>query len=713
MKALLSIVFCFLLSLAGNAQYLDSLWAVWNDESVADSTRLDAMTNYVVDGYLYSDPDSALILIDDAIKLSKDAGDLKYEALTIKIKGAVYYMVSDIPNALKYYNQSLELNRKLNDPVGEASVLNNIGLAHRMLGEFNKALTNHTKSLQLYVSNGNKPGEAAVLGNIAIIYFEQGEMDKGQEYYEQSMSIMEEIDDRRGIATALSNLASHFRDAGDFQKANDYSTRSWDLYKELGDQYGMGTALMSIGRDHRARGDYEQAIEHFQRALILRKQISDLHGVSETLNSMASVYDSIGDYSTSVELSTEALAIADSIGALGNVQSTSYRLYATYKAMGLFEEALQMYEKSTQLRDSLHNEEKTKELLRTEYHFESDLRHISDSLAHAKDTALLRADIEHGRTQNIYLFIGIALLIVFSIFIGNRLIVSNKRKRVIEEQKMLVEEQHKQIQSSIHYASRIQNALFSNEETWDRVSNEQFVLFKPRDVVSGDFYWAHEKDEIAIWAAADCTGHGVPGAFMSMLGVSFLNQIVTEGGETRPDLILNQLRDKIIHALEQKGMADGQKDGMDIALCSLNRKTNLLQFAGAYNPLCLLTSNPEKVSGISNRRKMEKDGKHLVVINGSKQPIGQHMKGNSPFELHEIQLEPGDALYTFSDGYADQFGGSSGKKYMTKRLYELFLSLQNQPFQEHGKLMDLEIESWMAQSGAYQVDDICIIGVRV
>lgn len=715
MRLLITFLFLTIAGLSANAQHLDSLWNAWEDKSLPDSSRVKAINDYIIDGYVYSDPDSALILVDFSVNFSKAMVEKKFLAQSLKIRGVIYYMISNSDKAIENYTEALEVTQQLGDLQFEASIVNNIGLAYWMKGDYTKALSYFSRSLKICVEIGPeaKSIEAATLANIAIIYFEQSDKDKGLEYYSKSLKIYEEIDNQQGLATALANLADTYRQYEDYDKSTEYSERSLRIYEELEDKYGIATALMGIGRAYRGQHKYEDAIRTFQRSLEIREEISDLQGVCSTLGSLSSVYDSLGQYDKSIELNQRALLIADSIGAKGNVQSEMSKLYLTYKKIGDFETALMMFEDSRDLRDSLFNEEKTKELLRTEYEFETHLSHIADSLATEQRVAISDAKEKRSRTQRIYLFIGLGLLALFSIFIVNRLIASNKQKKEIGTQKNIVEEQHKQIQSSIHYASRIQNALFSNQETWNRISDERFILFKPRDVVSGDFYWAHEKDNIAIWAAADCTGHGVPGAFMSMLGVSFLNDIVTEGGETRPDVILNELRDKIIKALEQKGIDAEQKDGMDIALCAWNKTTNEVKFSGAYNPLCLVTKNAEKAIRLSSAREISGGGSHLVVISGTKQPIGQHMKGNKPFELIEFQLEKGDTLYTFSDGYADQFGGPSGKKFMTKRFYELLLSMQTRAWTSHHDILNNTVEDWMKMSGSGQVDDICVVGVRI
>ena len=249
--------------------------------------------------------------------------------------------------------------------------------------------------------------------------------------------------------------------------------------------------------------------------------------------------------------------------------------------------------------------------------------------------------------------------------------------------------QKKHITDSITYAEKIQRAILPSLELFsDRI--EHFVLFKPRDIVSGDFYWVEEVEDRLVIIAADCTGHGVPGAFMSMLGVSLLNEIVINKKITRPDEILNKLRDKIIEALKQE--KEGViKDGMDMTVCLLDLQKGTLLFSGANNPLYHI-----------------RDGE-LKQIRGDKMPVAIHEVMN-PFTLHEIQLEKGDTFYTFSDGYADQFGGLAQKKFLAKNFRKLLLEIQGETMINQGIHLDRSFETY--RDDLEQIDDVVVIGVR-
>ena len=282
----------------------------------------------------------------------------------------------------------------------------------------------------------------------------------------------------------------------------------------------------------------------------------------------------------------------------------------------------------------------------------------------------------------------------------------------IVEQKEIIEHAHNEVRASITYAERIQKALLSTDDYWQQVSPEHFILFLPRDVVSGDFYWAYADDEQVYWAAADCTGHGVPGAFMSMLGIGFLNEIVGEGGEKVPGRILDKLRFKIIQSLEQRSSNDQRKDGMDIAVCALNKQTMTLQYAGAYNPLFVVRgSGDAEPEGYD--KKLEEGTHVLYEFAADKMPIGKHQLDQTPFVNRTIRVKPGDSIYSFSDGYQDQFGGPKGKKFMIKRMKKLILDMQDQPMEAQHEIFHTRFFEWIGEGGTRQLDDVCLVGIKL
>ncbi|PIP54346.1 MAG: hypothetical protein COX07_05845 [Bacteroidetes bacterium CG23_combo_of_CG06-09_8_20_14_all_32_9] len=279
--------------------------------------------------------------------------------------------------------------------------------------------------------------------------------------------------------------------------------------------------------------------------------------------------------------------------------------------------------------------------------------------------------------------------------------IVKERTAEVVKQKEIVELQKQEITDSIHYASRIQRAILPTDRYISSILKDYFILYKPKDIVSGDFYWATKVDTQhatsiqthLIVAVADCTGHGVPGAFMSMLGVSFLNEIVNEKGLTQSNKILNLLRNNIISALQQQGAYGTSKDGMDISLISIDTKNNIIQYSGAYNSLLLIRNN------------------ELIEFKADKMPIAIYDIMNS-FNLQNIPYQTGDIVYLFSDGYVDQFGGPKSKKFMIKQFKSLLLSIFNLPMNEQHETLNKTIEDWKNQANEPQNDDICVIGLK-
>lgn len=270
-------------------------------------------------------------------------------------------------------------------------------------------------------------------------------------------------------------------------------------------------------------------------------------------------------------------------------------------------------------------------------------------------------------------------------------VVAQKDEIALQSEKISI--QNEEIKSSIHYASRIQGAILTPSEQIDKLFHDYFILYLPRDIVSGDFYWITKVGSKKICVVADCTGHGVPGGFMSMLGMSFISQIISKGESYHPGDILNQLRTSVINSLHQTGEVGGSKDGMDIAITVFDEETNILEFSGANNPLIHIR------------------GEELTHVKSDKMPIGIHIRANEPFTTHTIELQPGDCVYTFSDGYADQFGGPDQRKFMIKNLKDLLLEIHNKPMAEQREILNKTLSDWHGTSP--RIDDVVVMGVRV
>lgn len=290
--------------------------------------------------------------------------------------------------------------------------------------------------------------------------------------------------------------------------------------------------------------------------------------------------------------------------------------------------------------------------------------------------------------------------------VKERTLEIEKGRQEVEKQRDIAYKQKQEILDSITYAQKIQEAVLPSREFADDILNEHFIMYRPRDIVSGDFYWIKKINNFITAVAADCTGHGVPGAFMSMLGSSFLNEIVTRRSLDNAGQVLNRLRSKVKKSLHQEGKSGEQKDGMDIALLIIDTETLELQYAGAYNPLYIIRKNK-----YLNEDEDENQGEYeLIQIKADRQPIGIHLL-EKEFTNHTFQLEKEDCLYSFSDGYIDQFGGETGGKFKTVRFKELLLSVQGKSMEEQKRILEQNFTKW--KRDVAQIDDVLVMGIKI
>jgi serine phosphatase RsbU (regulator of sigma subunit) len=286
--------------------------------------------------------------------------------------------------------------------------------------------------------------------------------------------------------------------------------------------------------------------------------------------------------------------------------------------------------------------------------------------------------------------VGLLLVLAFSGLLFSRFRVTQRQKKIIEEQKAVVEEKNKEVLDSITYAKRLQDAILPPMSVIQKYIPESFVLYKPKDIVAGDFYWMEKVEATIFIAAADCTGHGVPGAMVSVVCSNALNRAVKEFKITEPGRILDKARDLVLETFEKS--ESNVQDGMDISLCCINTKANEILWAGAYNPLWYIV-----------------DGE-IKEVGANKQPIGK-TDNPKPFITHKLNVKKGDTLYLLTDGYADQFGGPKGKKFKYKQLQEKLLSIFSLPMHRQKEELNTTLENW--KGNLEQVDDILLMGIRV
>lgn len=671
---------------------------------------------------------------------------LKAYATCVNNRGYLYDMRGDYENALKYYKESLTLNKKANNDNGMGTNLLNIGAIFRVQGESSKALDIFNESLLLLTKGGDKSLISSALFNIGGVHHKQGRVEEAIKFYSESIKIREEINDRPGIAVSLNNLGHLFARQDNLTAALSYFKRSLEIYREINNTHGIAMSLSNIGTMSLNNRDSIQALKYYQESLILRTDINDEQGVASCLSNIgviyfgkrdfnqalnhyikskliyeksknmggladilikiAKVYHKKGDLVKAESIGVKSLEIGQKIGYISKIKKAAKFLSKTYEKQNNGMKALEMHKLYIQMSDSINNVETQKATIKQATKYEYEKKKVIDDKENEKKIAVEKEKQKRQFAVLVVVIIAAALVIILLFVIYRRLRITRKQKLVIEEQKEevetqrdqiegqknLIEEKHDEIQESIAYAKRIQEAILPPTSLLNQYLSNNFVYYQPKDIVAGDFYWLEAHDELVFFAAADCTGHGVPGAMVSVVCHNALNRAVREFGLRDTGKILDMVRELVLITFEKS--EEQMKDGMDICLCAWNKSKNSLQFSGANNPLYLIKNNK------------------LETIKGTKQPIG-HVDKIVPFEAHTIDLKDIHSIYLTTDGYADQFGGSKNKKFSYKQLRELLVENHSKPTEEQNSILKDKLNNWIEQGDDEQIDDICMIGVKI
>lgn len=661
-----SILFPLLFVDVSNAQNIDSLWHVYNNLKNPDSTRLSAF-NDIAWSLLYTNPDSTYILGHMELEMARDKKLRKCETDALNTIGASYQVKGNYIKAIDFYQQCLKIREELKDLRGVAKSLANIGSIYININEFEKALEYQLQSLVLAEKLGNKESMASSLNNIGIAYTNLNEHKKALEYNQKSLKMYEALGDKQGISACYANLGNTYANLGEDDKALEYQVKSNELSIEMGDKHGESTSLGAIGKAYFKQKKYDVALKYLEKALSIATEIEDI--VSE--------------------------------------KEVTEIIYETYKGKGDNVKALEYYERHVVLKDSILKDDNQRQIANKELEYEYEKKAAADSVKNGEERKVTHAlilaknaQIEQDNTQKWALYGGVCLLLVFGGLMYNRFRITIKQKNIIEiqkketeQQKEIIEEKQKEILASISYAKRLQEAILPPQSLVKHHLPNSFFFYKPKDIVAGDFYWLEtdqKNDDVLLFAAADCTGHGVPGAMVSVVCSNALNRTVNEFGITNPGDILDKVSELVVETFEKS--ESEVNDGMDISLCAFNKSTYELKWSGANNPLWIIR------------------GQEFIEYKPNKQPIGK-VDVPLPFKTHTIQLQKNDTIYIFTDGYADQFGGEKGKKFKISSLQELFIANCKLPMNEQLKEVELTLKNW--QGSIDQVDDILIIGIQV
>lgn len=612
---------------------------------------------------------------------------------------------SEPAQSFNYAISALEISRKINFLKGEATANNNLGVYHKQKGDYDQALRYFKEALNLYDSLQEKSGAAKALSNIGNIYSINEDFERALDYYSDAKIIFEELNDSSRLLRILNNIGNIYLDNGQEKEAIDYYRRVLEIYQVSDDKTNLFDPFSNIGKIYFNQQQYDSALYYFNKSLKKEEAADNKFGISGSLVKISRLHNARGNHIAAREAALDAVEIAQNINAKPILLDAYSTLAEVYLHLNDLENSYVYMNQYHIMNDSLFNEKSRRAIAELEKSIELEQKE--------KEIALLRkeSEIKDLKYQNsrLYIYGSIAfsiLLLALAItsflkFKQNRkakslLEYQNKEilksKKAIEIQKMKLESWNQNITDSIEYAKSIQEGIMNKNNFKENIPSS-FVFYKPKDIVSGDFYWYSRQEGCDILALIDCTGHGVAGAFMTVIANATMNQIVNEEKETNPHKILTKLDIKVMDILKQKEVTT-TNHSMDVALCKIDYENKTVTFSGAKRPLYVVENNK------------------LREFKGNNFTVGEYF--NTPekkFTYQEIDFEENQTFYLSSDGFADQFGFNTQKKYLRKRFKALLENISNKSIPEQCKSLEMEMKRW--QGEMEQTDDMLVIGFRV
>jgi serine phosphatase RsbU (regulator of sigma subunit) len=710
---------------------LDSLESLLAKTTV-DTARANLLSQIAWE-YKLNDPEKSKKQAEEALAISLKTGYEPIEAASYNVLGVYYYLKHNYKSGRNYFEKALKLYKKLNNIKGLGSCYSNIASILTETANYDSAIIYAQISLQYRMELKKEKPIADCYTNLGNIYNLKGDYALAAENLFKAVKVYERINDSYGLGMSYYNIARTFYMQGKQDDAIRYVQKSRVERIKMGDKSGVATTYLLEGSAKEQQRKFEEAAADINKAIAIEKEVGDTYNLQysysvlaniffnykqfdlaleyylksreiavETGNTQAistldyaigSVYAGMGDMKKALEYQLNSLKVSTEIKAKEDQKNSLLALSQTYSKMKRFDLAYDYLNQYMAFKDTLMNEANTNQLNQLQTQYESEKKQKEIELFRKNDE-IQNERIARQNVINYTVIAGLLLVLVLAFISFKRYREKKRANEEITEQKEIIEEKNKEILDSIHYAKRIQKALLASDNLLKKNLPEYFVLYKPKDIVSGDFYWATEtSDSGFILATCDCTGHGVPGAFMSLLNISKLNETINERKITQPDQVFNNVREEIINALSSEDTEEKSQDGMDAVLCAYDFKELKMQFAAANNPLIIVRNN------------------QMLEFRPDKFPVGAHQGELKPFGLKEVSLQKGDCIYTFTDGFADQFGGDKGKKMMTKNFKHLLVSVSSMPMTAQKAELEKAFDGWKGTH--QQIDDVLVIGVRV
>ena len=697
------VFFAFVLKAQPNQREMDSLQTIVTTETQAEKVQ-DAQAALVILYYRNGESDKALNLYYSTLQAAGSIHNLKALGQLYHNMGILQFYNYQIDSAIHYFRRALRMRAQSGDYIGMLKTISNLASNYFMQSDFKQALQYYKVGMELENALGYGEGEYIDLKNMAIAYRYLKLYNKALVIYRKSLRAPKLS--TKNYYTIYSGMAFVFKDLQQHDSAYIYVNRSHHAALQLNDSLEMAYSCSNLGLIQNGLKHYDTASMFFRRALNLSRATGEKHLELASWANLGANHIEMGRIDSSEKYIQKVLELRKEMNLKTDEEDLSKLFAEYYHRKGEFEKSYAYFKTYDHYRDSIYTLESTAKSLEAQEKFESEKKE--------KENQLLQLENNAVKSSRNYLMVFLCMACVtllFAIFAyrkikrSNRLLAEQKisieqknallqsQKTEIEHQKELVEEKQKEILDSINYARRIQFALLASKTMLEKHLPEHFVLFKPKDVVSGDFYWASPVNNGFVLVTADCTGHGVPGAFMSLLNISKLSETINEKNIVRPDLILNEVRKEIIAALNTGDEGNESKDGMDAIVCHFDFPSRKLTYAAANNSFYLIRDSS------------------LILCEADKMPVGKGHDDTVMFSLRSVDLKPGDRLYTLTDGFADQFGGPKGKKFKYKQLEEFLLQHHHQPMQLQREKLETAFEVW--KGDLEQVDDICVIGIHI
>ncbi len=643
-------------------------------------------------------------------------------------------------NAIDEFQEALNLLSDSDNNTDIKTIYNNLAYIYESLAEYEAAINSYKKAKENCDPNDTK-SIARINDNIAKAYTQIYDFEEAIKFYEENINFESDAENSEEFAKTLNNAAAIYIELGDYEKAEEYINKALDLSVNSDETASL---LNNLARIYFKNKQIDKAIETYKKTGVIDNEKSK----AIALHNLGKIYFTQEDFNNAKNSFDKSNEIAEAENLFFLKQKNNYLLSEIIAITSISKEDFVEYKNLLNRKKAEINllndfqekyviTESKEDLVAQITKKEAEIKKINILVENQRiekelQDEKIKLQKEKAKRQEqkiIGLILGFIIILLISFYAILQLIQKKKAYNELEEknaqisqqneeitaqadelldknekitkmhsnlqvQKNKIEKQNSKIRSSINYAKSIQTAILPSHKIIEKNLIDYFVFYQPRDIVSGDFYWLSElnKDEY-LFAVTDCTGHGVPGAMMSMLGVGLLNEIVNEQKVYKPSEILYKLKYLIINSLHQKDEGSKVHDGMDMTLIKINKKTMQGEFAGAYNPLIIVRD------------------KKLTQLEADDMPVGKYfVEKNEPFTNHKFEIKKNDTLYLYTDGFKDQMGGPKRKKYNRKQLFELFMKINEKSMTEQQKIFEQEFFNW--KSKLRQVDDVLVAGIK-